>query len=671
VYYWTTIRKNRPRYLAARSVKEEQVADIMRKHVIWNQDVQAAMKELQKLSCLRSYMGKLRTPQELDHFRKHLEKYVLIYLPDCPFEVTTTNRYTIYTHEASVTARKSIKTGEKVKYLTGHQVVIDKVEEAQLDLNQTNFSIVFSSRKKTQSLFLGPARFANHDCNPNASLTPVGAFGMEVIAKRPIAIDEEITVSYGEDYFGENNCECLCATCEKYARNGWNKAGDKVEDDLRSTPATVESIEVTEVGYSLRSIRETKRKFMQFDVPSRSSRTATPDQPAAKRRKFATSTQRRGSRFSLVDAVTEALSNPSQDQVMTATTSLPDAEIGAPSAAQSQALDNPKLEQDASQIEVKIEITKTAVETFPSESATVETKIDQSTTLQVINKPHQLSQEITEDSDATSCSVLYSNRSHVSSKSTQSTPATSVSEEITTESCGEEDKTITQLEVSATTHLSMSTTVCLNDAIEGTDHATPVKSIESRHEETAPTDTYPVETCIDTATRNSTSARTTVEPVSGKTSRSNRARSLGSIFNTAVVHRKPGDYVNNKGLLAKPESAWNHCQQCEREWIQENAYEPRVCCPRCERHSKLYGYGWPKTDREGPQDKEVRILDHREVDRIVQKRKAWDDDDVAKGSVKKAKYSGIWKDWKPIGAREKESKKGRGQGKGKAKAKGR
>jgi hypothetical protein len=44
---------------------------------------------------------------------------------------------------------------------------------------------------------------------------------MKIIAIRNIEIGEEITVDYSVDYFGEDNCECLCKTCEVSCRNGW------------------------------------------------------------------------------------------------------------------------------------------------------------------------------------------------------------------------------------------------------------------------------------------------------------------------------------------------------------------------------------------------------------------------------------------------------------------
>lgn len=70
-------------------------------------------------------------------------------------------------------------------------------EEELIKSSRRDFSIVVSSRNKTASLFLGPARFANHDCGASARLMTTGTNGMEIIAVKDIEIGEEITVSYG------------------------------------------------------------------------------------------------------------------------------------------------------------------------------------------------------------------------------------------------------------------------------------------------------------------------------------------------------------------------------------------------------------------------------------------------------------------------------------------
>ncbi|KAK0907854.1 histone lysine methyltransferase Set9 [Friedmanniomyces endolithicus] len=224
VYFWSTIRKLNPTYHPSRGVAEETTTDILRRHLIHSRDPSAAHAHLLLLPGIAKYLRQLRTEDEKEHFERHLRKYINIYLPDCPFEVGTTNRYTVLTAEAAIYARKPIRKGEAVKYLSGIQVAMTEAEERLLS-SRTDFSIVLSSRRKRPSLFLGPARFANHDCESNARLNTSGPHGIHIVARRDIGVGEEITVEYGEDYFGEGNGECLCASCERAGRNGWDPKG--------------------------------------------------------------------------------------------------------------------------------------------------------------------------------------------------------------------------------------------------------------------------------------------------------------------------------------------------------------------------------------------------------------------------------------------------------------
>merc|ERR1712000_71692 len=81
--------------------------------------------------------------------------------------------------------------------------------------------------------------------------------------------------------------------------------------------------------------------------------------------------------------------------------------------------------------------------------------------------------------------------------------------------------------------------------------------------------------------------------------------------------RTPGDYVLTPLLLSEPAMAWIQCRNCPTYFVQKDAYFTRSSCPRCERHSMIYGYIWPKTDKSGPNDKEERVLDHRTVHRFL------------------------------------------------------
>lgn len=96
--------------------------------------------------------------------------------------------------------------------------------------------------------------------------------------------------------------------------------------------------------------------------------------------------------------------------------------------------------------------------------------------------------------------------------------------------------------------------------------------------------------------------------------------------------RYPGDYIMTPRLLSEPQMSYITCLVCEEIFLQKDAYTTRSSCPRCERHSKLYGYRWPKTEPEGPDDEEVRVLDHREINRFVESA-------VEKSSRKRARSS--------------------------------
>lgn len=78
-----------------------------------------------------------------------------------------------------------------------------------------DFSVIRSARKACSQLLLGPARFVNHDCNPNCEFYRLGHSNMIFKCLRDIGLNEEITTFYGENYFEASNSECMCLTCEE------------------------------------------------------------------------------------------------------------------------------------------------------------------------------------------------------------------------------------------------------------------------------------------------------------------------------------------------------------------------------------------------------------------------------------------------------------------------
>lgn len=250
-------------------------------------------------------MANLPSPREKEWFRRHVRKYIQMYHPDSPFEVTTTNRYTITQHEAALCARKFIKAGQEIKYLSGTLVSMTKEEETDLGLTRKDFSVVMSSRRKTASFFLGPARFANHDCDANGRLVTRGTEGMAIMTTRDIQEGEEITVSYGEDYFGIDNCECLCSTCEHFVRNGWSRHADSDATSKESTPVSMDETGPEEHH----SPSKKRRRGSDADSEDLPSVCSTP----RKRAKFQRQTSKLREEISLPEPLLESTATPETD----------------------------------------------------------------------------------------------------------------------------------------------------------------------------------------------------------------------------------------------------------------------------------------------------------------------------------------------------------------------
>lgn len=185
------------------------ILSIIKNVVIKQNAPAAAVSLLLQIPNLKAFSDSLVSDEDRESFQKHIRKYIDIYLPDCPFEVARTTRYTSEP-EAAIKARKDIERGEII-YLGGTHASFTGDEAPDL----SDFSITESTRRKILSIMLGPARFANHDCEPNARLEPSeSSEWVKVIALRKIWVGEEITIFYDHDAFGIGNCDCRCETCE-------------------------------------------------------------------------------------------------------------------------------------------------------------------------------------------------------------------------------------------------------------------------------------------------------------------------------------------------------------------------------------------------------------------------------------------------------------------------
>lgn len=658
VYFWTTIRKNRAKYNLTRGISEDDVCSILLHDVIVGKDSQRAESSVLQLAGIKKYFSLLKTEREKEDFRRHMRKYINLWLPDCPFEVSTTNRYTIVTHEASTTARRPIKQGDSIKYLCGNLVAMTPEEEKDLDLTRRDFSIVMSSRKKTPSLFLGPARFANHDCNANARLVTRGSDGMQVYAVRNIRVGEEITVNYGENYFGDGNCECLCGTCEAEGRNGWPGSSSSAISSGLSTPMTMSEQEF-EMTKPYRSSRK-RMSDSDSDLSAGSMSSDDDQENPVKKRKSATG--KAITSFGIETAgdlvrshaIKEAKPGSPLRQVLNVTDIVIPAENE--DGGTGQGLSLKKAGKHGKTTQAQDDILAAVRAAFAGFSAITRPESQRLEKKRAAQKAHPGARSYSDSnipykfrspfSFLTGITSANSSgrkqnflrartiRSRLDSRK-QSLQSSSLSSLQGSSSISEKDSTFDDRfrpdSSSATTpsagleggiDWNLPPQLAFSPSSSGlTSLSSPLSSLPSIAE--IDDDEPSLPTINSTARKRGRPrkigrmiplvSKPKVIPRTPK-----KVRSLQPTIELDIPStRTPGDYIRTHLLLGESFSRWVDCRTCSACWVQANGYQTRKECPRCERHSKLYGYQWPKTDKLGKGDDEERVMDHRTVHRFI------------------------------------------------------
>ncbi|KAK6987939.1 hypothetical protein R3P38DRAFT_289175 [Favolaschia claudopus] len=183
------------------------------------------------LPCIRSHvLGYTR--QQVAVFAVHASRYLCLLHPSSSVTVVETPAYSEYTGlpELGVIARNLLSPGTVIPGLEGSMACLTPNEIDHLGLGDVarDFSIMNSQHNNKSYLVLGPARFVNHDCSNNCELFRQGKT-ICVRVLRTIAIGDEITVYYGEDYFGDGNQHCLCGTCKEQSAGGYAEARLSIE----------------------------------------------------------------------------------------------------------------------------------------------------------------------------------------------------------------------------------------------------------------------------------------------------------------------------------------------------------------------------------------------------------------------------------------------------------
>ncbi|KAH8870991.1 Histone-lysine N-methyltransferase KMT5B [Schistosoma japonicum] len=160
-------------------------------------------------------------------FKEHVNRYLLLFDDRSGIEIRPCWRYASENHMgAAIFATKDWTKGSRISTLVGCIAELKHHEEAAfLKHHKNDFSVMYSSRKNCSQLWLGPAAYVNHDCQPNCEFTincDVDA-RMSLEAKTDIKPGDEIFIYYGTHFFDTNNGACECFTCELLGRGYFSK----------------------------------------------------------------------------------------------------------------------------------------------------------------------------------------------------------------------------------------------------------------------------------------------------------------------------------------------------------------------------------------------------------------------------------------------------------------
>ncbi|CAL1707732.1 unnamed protein product [Somion occarium] len=233
----------------------DQLLQIVRRLIAFRGPPKAALnravEELLSLSAVRYYLSQYREMRQVNAFATHASRYFELYLPSGSIEIAHTSRYSHRTgkSELCILATRPLAKDQVITELKGSMADLSPEEDQELkQTNETHadgvsvrrdFSVIHSKQLKKNHLFLGPARFVNHDCNHNVELFRTGRY-ITFRVRRPIAVGEEVTANYGDGYFGRNNRHCLCASCEAQGKGGYRPQTSSDEEDLTDSGPEVD-----------------------------------------------------------------------------------------------------------------------------------------------------------------------------------------------------------------------------------------------------------------------------------------------------------------------------------------------------------------------------------------------------------------------------------------------
>ncbi|CAP23921.1 Protein CBR-SET-4 [Caenorhabditis briggsae] len=210
---------------------EQRVARELMERFRKDQDWTPAIYGFLNMRSVRSFIEKLAFNKQLE-FRDHIIRFLNVFHHDSGYTIQECTRYSLEGNQgAKLVATRAWYRGDKIQRLSGVVCLLStQDEDTILQPEGSDFSVMYSNRKRCSTLWLGPGAYINHDCRPTCEFVSHGSTA-HIRVLRDMVAGDEITCFYGSEFFGPKNMDCECLTCEKTKRGKFSTSDEEENDE--------------------------------------------------------------------------------------------------------------------------------------------------------------------------------------------------------------------------------------------------------------------------------------------------------------------------------------------------------------------------------------------------------------------------------------------------------